>query len=54
MALELMDAQMMLGVDGEQRSFSVDTHTTLLDLLPLAVGCHPGQRGVCTVLLKGR
>jgi xanthine dehydrogenase YagT iron-sulfur-binding subunit len=56
-----MDAAISLSVDGEQRSLTVDTRTTLLDLLreQLGVispkkGCDHGQCGACTVLLNGR
>lgn len=56
-----METTIRLTVDGREREASVDTRTTLLDLLRERLdvtspkkGCDHGQCGSCTVLLDGR
>ncbi len=56
-----MDAEVTLRINGEAHSLSVDTRTTLLDLLREHLGltgakkgCDHGQCGACTILIDGR
>src|SRR3954468_14309461 len=56
-----MDAEITVRVNGDEHRASVDTRTTLLDLLREHLGltgtkkgCDHGQCGACTVLLGGR
>jgi len=54
-------AEMTLRINGTERSLSIDTRTSLLDLLREHLGltgtkkgCDHGQCGACTVLIDGR
>jgi xanthine dehydrogenase YagT iron-sulfur-binding subunit len=56
-----MEAEVTLRVNGQPHTLSVDTRTSLLDLLREHLGltgakkgCDHGQCGACTVLLDGR
>ena len=56
-----METSIRLSVDGGEHEVTVDTRTTLLDLLRERLdmtspkkGCDHGQCGSCTVLLDGR
>jgi xanthine dehydrogenase YagT iron-sulfur-binding subunit len=57
----MMEAQITLLVNGREETLTVDTRTSLLDLLREHLGltgakkgCDHGQCGACTILLDGR
>jgi xanthine dehydrogenase YagT iron-sulfur-binding subunit len=56
-----MEAQITLRINGREETLTVDTRTSLLDLLREHLGltgakkgCDHGQCGACTILLDGR
>jgi xanthine dehydrogenase YagT iron-sulfur-binding subunit len=60
-SLRRVEAELTLRINGEARTLTVDTRTSLLDLLREHLGltgakkgCDHGQCGACTILLDGR